>query len=59
MQLRLIGQNNGRMTLLPCLHVKPLVVTVSSSVSQIWSTVAGYDELWCDFSQSEMEKYFE
>ena len=31
-----------------------------AKVFQIWSTVAGYDELFaCDFSQSETEKYFE
>ena len=31
-----------------------------AKVFQIWSTVAGYDELYaCDFSQSETEKYFE
>ena len=31
-----------------------------AEIFQIWSTVAGYDELHaCDFSQSETEKYYD
>lgn len=35
------------------------IALISSNFCQIWSTVAGYEELIGDLCQSETEKYFE